>query len=673
MRDTVDETAANAVMPTRPDAGTWSALSDAAGIDAYGYAVDDISRADARKFDADDVARALAKLELMVSTGAISQADFEDEKRRFESRLAEREQRQERIREREAKKAFALKAKAKAERAARNKADAMRAAAQEEEEHRAEYQRRQRAAVAAVEALVEPLHRAQALLEQPRRSATSEARSILRRTIPAAREAGRRDIELSSLRSLAQAEDRLGNQVVADGIRAEAVSLQRRMPSLYANRNRDGLEVRDGVPMQQLRALDRFLGHGVPESAQSKLPSGSTLALAQNIPLPSSPPPRKITAERRREQRRLRSIYGEGATAMSPDLDRRKTRAHVRSRSSPRAKSSLVFGSQSLNVLAVPWVAEADNGREASQTTLSSAIHNAEAISIGAAPLTPTIAATETPGTALALVATADAENAADGDAARHAAYGGEFTSSAWLKAQRSAKTREPLCPFDPGPGGLCRNCHQKQRHDWHRPRTPPQAQMTNGDGPAAAVTVIGPGVEATAMPELAAAMVLAPRGQEPVDEAVLMHEQYRKAKEARKAKIEKLPIAEHEYSILLEPTEADFRSLQHGAARGSPGGKKRHAGRSLRKSGTNVATRTTGPEAELAALLESRWDREWTLLERSVGSKKEGARQRDLAAERAQEQAIIQQVRWLEAKPSNRECVHVGIMPIHSNAEHIY
>lgn len=658
--------------------GTWSALSDAAGIDAYGYAADDISRADARNFDADDVARALAKLEIMVGTGAISQADFEDEKRRFEARLAERQQRQERINEREAKKAFTLKVKAKAERAARNKANGMRAAAEQEEGRRAEYQRRQHAAVAAADALVEPLHRAQALLEQPRRSAAAEARSLLRRAIPAARKAGRHDIELSSLRSLAQAEDRLGNQAVADGMRAQAVSLQRRMPSVYANRNRDGLEVRDGVPIQQLRALDRFLGHGVPENVQHKLPSGRALAFAQSVPLPSSPPPRKLTAERRREQRRLRNIYGESATAMSPDIDRRKTRARVRSLGSPRPKSSLEFGSQSLDSLVIPRAAEVNDDRPASQATHSSSTYNAEAIRIGAAPtpLTPTSSAIEASSTALTLVATADAEDPSDGVAARHAAYGGEFTSGAWLKAQRSAKTREPLCPFDPGPGGLCRNCHQKQKHDWHRPRTPPQAQLTNGDSAAAAVTVIGPGGETNAMPELAAAMVLAPRGQEPVDEAVLMHEEYRKAKDARKARIEKLPAHEHEYSILLESTEAEFRSLAGGRLRGhgseglsgSPGGKKRHVGRSLRNTGTNVTNRKTGPEADLAALLETRWDREWTLLERSVGSKKEGARQRNLATERAQEQATIQQVRWLEtithACKRDRVPVHVRILP---------
>lgn len=310
-------------------AGTWGALSDAAGIDAYGYAGDDIARADAKHFDAEDVAKALAKLEVMVSTGAMSQSDFEHEKKRFEVRLAERQQRQDKIREREAKKAFALKAKAKAERAVRNKAEAMRAAAEQEDRRREEYQRRQHAAVAAVDALLEPLHSAQALLEQPRRSAATEARSLLRRGIVAAREAGRRDIELSSLRALAQAEERLGNHAVADGVRAEAVSLQRRMPSLYANRNRDGLEVRDGVPMQQLRALDRFLGHGVPENDQHQLPSASTLAVAQNVPLPSSPPVRKPTVEQRRMQRRLRSIYGDGATAMSPDLDRRKSRARL--------------------------------------------------------------------------------------------------------------------------------------------------------------------------------------------------------------------------------------------------------------------------------------------------------------------------------------------------------
>lgn len=309
------------------EAGTWGALSDAAGIDAYGYAGDDIARADAKHFDAEDVAKALAKLEVMVSTGAMSQADFEHEKKRYEVRLAERQERQDKIREREAKKAFALRARAKAERAARNKADAMRAAAEQEDRRREEYQRRQHAAVAAAGALLEPLHSAQALLEQPCRSAAAEARSLLRRGILAAREAGRRDIELSSLRALAQAEDRLGNHAVADGVRAEAVSLQRRMPSLYANRNRDGLEVRDGVPMQQLRALDRFLGHGVPENDQH-LPPASTLAAA-HVLLPSSPPTRKPTAEQRRTQRRLRSIYGEGATAMSPDLDRRKSRARL--------------------------------------------------------------------------------------------------------------------------------------------------------------------------------------------------------------------------------------------------------------------------------------------------------------------------------------------------------
>lgn len=309
---------------------TWRALSDAAGIDAFGYAAEDISRATASNFDADDVAKALAKLETMVSTGAMSQTDFENEKKIFEVRLAEREERQEKIREREAKKAFALKTKAKAERAARNKVEAMRLATEKEERRRMEYQQRQHAAVAAVDALKEPLHRAQELLEQPRRSAATEARMLLRRNVSAARKGGRRDIELSSLRALAQAEDRLGNQAVADGVRAEAVSLQRRMPSMYANRNRDGLEVRDGVPIQQLRAIDRFFGHGIPEDAHRNLPSGSALALAQNLPLPSSPPSRKLTAEQRREQRRLRSVYGEGATVVSPAMHRRKTKARLR-------------------------------------------------------------------------------------------------------------------------------------------------------------------------------------------------------------------------------------------------------------------------------------------------------------------------------------------------------
>ena len=253
-------------------------------------------------------------------------------------------------------------------------------------------------------------------------------------------------------------------------------------------------------------------------------------------------------------------------------------------------------------------------------------------------------------GAALALVAASHAEDADDGVVARHAAYGGEFTSSAWLKAKHSAETREPLCPFDPGPGGLCRNCHQKQRHEWHRPRTPPQAQLTNGDNPAAPVTVVGPGGEKIVMPELAPATVLCPRGQEPADEAITMHEEYRKAKEARKARIERLPAHEREYSLLLESTEAEFRSLGggHGSvgSPSSPGGaKKRQMGRSSRQPKTGATARKTGPEADLAALLERRWDEEWTLLERSVGSKKEGARQRDLASVRAQEQATIQKV----------------------------
>jgi hypothetical protein len=312
-------------------ASTWTALSDAAGIDAFGYAADDISRAKPTQFDAEDVAKALAKLEAMVESGAMSRADFEHEKERFERRLAERQQRQEQIREREAKKQFALKAKAKVERAARSKAEARRVAAEQEEQRRAAYHRRQHAAAAAMDGLAEPLHAAQALLEQPRRAAAAEARALLRRAIPAARQGGRRDIELSSLRVLAQAEDRLGNHAIADGVRAEAIGLQRRMPSLYANRNRDGLEVRDGVPVLQLRALDRFLGHGVPEDVQRNLPPGSALALAQNIPLPSSPPQRKPTAERRREERRLRSIYGEDATkAMAPELSRGKSKSRRR-------------------------------------------------------------------------------------------------------------------------------------------------------------------------------------------------------------------------------------------------------------------------------------------------------------------------------------------------------
>jgi hypothetical protein len=91
----------------------------------------------------------------------------------------------------------------------------------------------------------------------------------------------------------------------------------------------------------------------------------------------------------------------------------------------------------------------------------------------------------------------------------RHAAYGGDFSGSAWLQARHNAATREPLCQFDAGPGGLCRNCHQLQRHDWHRPRTP---QLTDGRDvvDAAAVTVVGPGGEGVVMTELAAATVRA-------------------------------------------------------------------------------------------------------------------------------------------------------------------
>ena len=65
-------------------ASTWTALSDAAGIDAFGYAADDISRAKPTQFDAEDVAKALAKLEAIVESGAMSRADFEHEKERFE-------------------------------------------------------------------------------------------------------------------------------------------------------------------------------------------------------------------------------------------------------------------------------------------------------------------------------------------------------------------------------------------------------------------------------------------------------------------------------------------------------------------------------------------------------------------------------------------------------------
>ena len=35
------------------------------------------------------------------------------------------------------------------------------------------------------------------------------------------------------------------------------------MPLAFASQNRDGLEVRDGVPVLHLRALDKFQGHGV--------------------------------------------------------------------------------------------------------------------------------------------------------------------------------------------------------------------------------------------------------------------------------------------------------------------------------------------------------------------------------------------------------------------------
>lgn len=288
----------------------------------------------------------------------------------------------------------------------------------------------------------------------------------------------------------------------------------------------------------------------------------------------------------------------------------------TRSREGLRSSGSLEFGSRSLDVLPRSQGSEVDNGRQPSRKVDSFATHNADAIRVGAAPLTSTRTATEasvldeTVPLALALIS--DAEHT-DGDIiARHAAYGGEFTNSAWLQAQHNAKTREPLCPFDPGPGGLCRNCHQNQRHEWHRPRTPPQAQLANGDSLAAVVTVVAPDGEATFMPELAAAKVLAPRGQEPVDEALVKHEEYRKAKDARKTRIEKLPDHDHGYCA--------------------------------------VNSRQAGPEVDLAALLERRWDAEWTLLERSVGSKKEGARQRDLAAGRAKEHGSIQAVCGLTA-----------------------
>lgn len=54
-------------------------------------------------------------------------------------------------------------------------------------------------------------------------------------------------------------------------------------------------------------------------------------------------------------------------------------------------------------------------------------------------------------------------------------------------------------------------------------------------------------------------------------------------------------------------------------------------------------ARQAGGVEADLASVIESRWAKEWTLLERSVGSKKEGARQKELAAQRAAAQAELQ------------------------------
>lgn len=218
------------------EGAVWGALrtSDASSGDAYGYDLDDISRANPTGFDEKQMEMALAKLEVMVQTGALSQADFDAQKEVFHVRLAERGRRQEAIAAREAGKQFTLRTKAKVERAARNKAEAMRAAAEQEEQRRADYHSRQRAAAGAADALSEPLHRAQLLLEQPQRAAAAEARKLLRKGIPLARAAGRKDIELSSMRALAQCEERSGNLAVAEGIRySKPMNFVSKMITLY--------------------------------------------------------------------------------------------------------------------------------------------------------------------------------------------------------------------------------------------------------------------------------------------------------------------------------------------------------------------------------------------------------------------------------------------------------
>lgn len=617
------------------------------------------------------------------------QAYFEREKRAFETRAKERGERRQTAARREAEKALALAAATKAE---EQQAQAARAAAHEEaaeRRRRSDYRRGQVLAAAGQcrghvagsppELLLVAAHG----LLRGGRAAAAEARRKGRLALTGARAARRSDLEHTALLLVAQAEERLGQEHIGSALRTDAAALKRRMPHRFSSLNREGLEVRDGVTMASLRALDRFDGHGLPTTDlgcaalavdTSMAAADTTIGAAGHTLLqPSSaagtnaaarglvradkamrsilkPSPRpkvlgSVWSELAQDQYNSRSKIHRPVERRQrlPDDDKRPGGpARLLQQLYGRNQSTEMNGEAHRSTRTRKIVGRGTGGWCRSRPQRGTADTAAAAGAAAAAADTTasgTAARTDpAPPTPMPVdgVGVVDAVDAGVVDAAP--AKG--FSGSEWLAARRRARMAAPPCAFDRGPSGLCRHCHCGPSHSNHRP-----VATTPGDDKR---VCSAKAVTATAHRSAAASLVG-------------LHAP--------------LPLA----AVVLPSTAQHHRAaLDLVGARGAP--RQRLAtlppgGRLNDDAATATASTVTADDEQLVSALKKRWDAEWVALQRSVGTatKGEARRQRRLAMKRKDESTALQAA-WdaaqLVAEESERAQLNKRKLVLHRQQE---
>ena len=462
-------------------------------ISHFGYTDDTASRISGLAAD-DDMERGLAKLGVMLASGAISQGYFEREKAAFVTRNQEREQRSKTSAEREAAKALALAAKTKQERQQRQAHSEALKAAEHERLRQVDYQRRARSEVAAqgrgrvVGGPTDCLETADQILRQPGQASAFKARRLAKRGLAGVRKAGRHDLEGRALLLLADTEERLGQVDVAAALRHESAALQRRAPRAFSSSLREGLEQRDGYAMAELRALALFHGTGLSPTKQGATSQGSGVGPGVAAPSASdgskdddgSLPDNAAVRGLLRAESRLRSLLTP-APAPEPQPSVWEELAQVQyDRINSRVPPAL---SQKDRQLALTY------GSGSRRRTGKDDILTKKLRSTGGGASEQLMSFSSSRGTLRPLETSevlrlpGESEAVARGNFSQAADQTTKFTGSEWLGARRHARTKKPLCAFESGPSGRCRLCHCSRRHSNHRPRTPDSEQSQRQPG----------------------------------------------------------------------------------------------------------------------------------------------------------------------------------------------